>query len=156
MSSRNGNKGKIVWTTAEDDLLFRAVELDKQQRGEASDDDEDWDTIARSVPGKTPVQCLKRYLVLNRDSSFEAAAAAEEGEDEEQDSKHPAKPEKRTGQKRQNDDDGKEPSSAASGRETKKVRTSKAAVSTSTAVVNWSHDEIRLLMKLVDQYKDCK
>ena len=29
-------------------------------------DEEDWDEIAKSIPNKTPVQCLKRYMSLNK------------------------------------------------------------------------------------------
>mmetsp|Transcript_11375 Transcript_11375/g.27094 ORF Transcript_11375/g.27094 Transcript_11375/m.27094 type:complete len:485 (-) Transcript_11375:196-1650(-) len=159
----SASKGKIVWTADEDEQLFNAVELDKQHRVDDSEDDEDWDMIAQSVPGKTAVQCFKRYLVLNRDrgggeSSFEAAAAAsaaaedkDKGEEHE-DNQFNSKPNATTSMKRPG-------SSSEQGQETKRPKAAAAATTVkaetaSTADVRWSQDESRLLTKLVDQYKD--
>ena len=162
MSTTSGTtgKGKIVWTAVEDEQLLNAVERDKQHRGgeESAEDDEDWDMIAQSFPGKTAVQCFKRYLVLNRrdttggESSFEAAAAASaaaEGKEkrgEEEDNQFNSKPKaKRLG------------SSSQKGQGTKRLKVAVAvkAEATSRTDVRWSQDESRLLTKLVDQYKDC-
>ena len=162
-TSGSASKGKVVWTADEDEKLFNAVELDKQHRRgeEESEDDEDWDTIAQSVPGKTAVQCFKRYLVLNRDStggesSFEAAAAASAaaedrdkgGEDE--DNQFNSKPKATSSKKRPG-------SSSGPGQETKRLKAAATgkAETASRADVRWSQDESRLLTKLVDQYKDC-
>ena len=69
--SEDTKKSKAVWTAAEDDALLKAVLEDQQDREAEGDGDEeeDWDEIAKSVTGKTPVQCLKRYLVLNQKQS---------------------------------------------------------------------------------------
>jgi hypothetical protein len=69
---RNRDKrAKIEWTNKEDDTLLKAVLSDRQSR-KAEDDtdddeesDDDWDEIAMSLPDKSPVQCLQRYLKLN-------------------------------------------------------------------------------------------
>jgi len=69
-----------VWNAEEDETLMLAVlkdkecqnlECDESDEDNDSDesDEEDWDEIAKSVPGRTPVQCLQRYAKhLNRSS----------------------------------------------------------------------------------------
>ena len=71
---------KIVWTPKEDEALMIAVLEERKTRDEKEDemdDDEeddfdeedeedweviDWDLIAETVPGRSSVECLKRYL----------------------------------------------------------------------------------------------
>jgi hypothetical protein len=48
------------WTPSEDKLLWESVQRDRK----AGDDEEDWDEIANAIPGKTAVQCFKRYTEL--------------------------------------------------------------------------------------------
>ena len=70
-SSKKSSKTQ-QWTAEDDDNLLMAV-LEDQQDREAEgngDDEEDWDEIAKFVPTKTPVQCLKRYLALNKKGQF--------------------------------------------------------------------------------------
>uniref|UniRef100_A0A7S4R1F3 Uncharacterized protein n=1 Tax=Ditylum brightwellii TaxID=49249 RepID=A0A7S4R1F3_9STRA len=63
-------KSKSQWTAVEDEILMLAVLADKKRREEEIDEDdedeeeeeEDWDEIAKAVPGRTPVQCLRRYM----------------------------------------------------------------------------------------------
>jgi len=63
----SSRKRKQPWTVAEEETLMLAVLGDKQRRETCSDqsnneaDEEDWDEIANFVPGRTPVECLKRY-----------------------------------------------------------------------------------------------
>lgn len=129
--SDDSKKSKSSWTAAEDDALLKAVLEDQQDREAEGDgeEEEDWDEIAKSVTGKTPVQCLKRYMVLNRKQggkSIERASSSADEKDEDPES-HVAKKPKRV--------KVKEPE-ASSGK--------------------WTHDEMELLKKLVEQYKDSK
>ena len=124
--SEDPKKPRAVWSAAEDDALLKAVLEDQQDReaeGDA-DEEEDWDEIAKAVAGKSPVQCLKRYLILNRKQdtagSAESPGTASGAQD---DSESPTKKARRP--RKEN-----EPSS------------------------KWSQEEVELLKKLVEQYKD--
>ena len=68
-------KLKKEWTATEDDALLQAVYEDRQDREAEGngDDEEDWDEIAKLLPHKTPVQCLKRYMMLNKKGSAKGA-----------------------------------------------------------------------------------
>lgn len=66
----SSRKRKQPWTGAEEEALELAVMGDKQQC--LSDNElfeEDWDEIANFVPGRTPVECFKRYAKTTRNSS---------------------------------------------------------------------------------------
>jgi hypothetical protein len=127
--SDDSKKSRAVWSAAEDDTLLKAV-LEDQQDREAEgdgDEDEDWDDISKSVPGKSPVLCLKRYMSLNKKG--QAGAPTEptspvEAEKEEDTTESP---------------------------EAKKPKRGKKEADSSA---KWSASEIELLKKLVDQYKD--
>lgn len=125
-SGDDQKKSKNAWSAAEDDALLKAVLEDQQDReaeGEG-DEEEDWDEIAKAVEGKTPVQCLKRYLIVNRkQESPPDATSPESSKDNEIDSPV-AKKAKRP--KKESDPSSK----------------------------SWTPDEIELLKKLVEQYKD--
>ena len=65
---------KTAWNGWQDDHLLAAVAREQQNRpkdhSQDHDDDdeeeeEDWDVIAEGVPDKTPVQCLKRYMIIS-------------------------------------------------------------------------------------------
>ncbi|CAB9503764.1 expressed unknown protein [Seminavis robusta] len=68
-------KKKSAWTASEDDALLKAVIEDQQDREAEGngDEEEDWDEIAKSIPNKTPVQCLKRYMSLNKKGQAKGA-----------------------------------------------------------------------------------
>lgn len=113
-------KSKNTWTAAEDDALLKAV-LEDQQDREAEgngDDEEDWDEIAKAVPDKTPVQCLKRYMALNKNGTDPTESAQSETPDG-----------KLTAKKARKDIDSSS---------------------------RWTTEEVELLKKLVEQYKDSK
>jgi hypothetical protein len=119
-------KSKSAWSAAEDDALLKAVVEDQQDREAEGngDDDEDWDEIAESVPNKTPVQCLKRYMSLNKKLESKGQdSAGSSGEEQ------PESPDKKPQAKKQKRD---------------------------TDSSKWTTEEVELLKKLVEQYKDSK
>ena len=133
-------KTKVVWTNEEDDALLKAVLEERQNReAEADDDDEeeeeeDWDEISKVVPGKTPVQCYKRYTQKFKDAPVpkaEATAQDAEGKDEDDEDE-------------EEDEDSDSPKKAKRGK--------KDALHSP----GWSYQEVELLNKLVEQYKDSK
>ena len=69
---------KVSWTAKEDDALLKAVveERKKRETSGEEEEEEDWDEIAKSCAGKSPVQCLKRYMKLNRDGGNPSGEAA--------------------------------------------------------------------------------
>jgi hypothetical protein len=125
-SGEDQKKSKNAWSAAEDDALLKAVLEDQQDReaeGEG-DEEEDWDEIAKAVEGKTPVQCLKRYLILNRKQESPPDETSPESSKYNDTDSPVAKKAKR--QKKDSDASSK----------------------------SWTPDEIELLKKLVEQYKD--
>ena len=123
-------KGKTVWTPAEDESLLAAVAEDRKRREAVGDEDdeEDWDEIAKSVPGKSAVQCLRRYM--EQVSKAEAAVPA------------PAAGTRRARSERE-DDESESPAS-------KKAKTEPADED------DWTEEEVELLKKLVEHYSDSK
>lgn len=126
-------KSKAVWTAAEDDALLKAVVEDQQDREAEGDgeEEEDWDEIAEAVPEKSPVQCLKRYMVLNRKQDSAPSA----------DTSSPPTVEK------EEEEEEEEPGSPA-------AKKPKRARKETDSSAKWTHDEVELLKKLVEQYKD--
>eukprot|EP00592_Proboscia_alata_P001245 CAMPEP_0194372370 /NCGR_PEP_ID=MMETSP0174-20130528/20715_1 /TAXON_ID=216777 /ORGANISM="Proboscia alata, Strain PI-D3" /LENGTH=650 /DNA_ID=CAMNT_0039150855 /DNA_START=255 /DNA_END=2207 /DNA_ORIENTATION=- len=68
---------KVQWSAEEDEALLMAVYADRKGRGKCGlveedednddeddedDDEEDWDEISKSVPNRSAVQCLQRFL----------------------------------------------------------------------------------------------
>lgn len=159
-------KKKAVWTDEDDEALVNAVIKDQKDRAaqEDAEDDEDWDEIAKSVPGKTPVQCLKRYLALDTkkkqatepaaapppagtqmSSSFASASASTADDSKHSPSlKTEAKHSEKTSEVEEGDDE--------SGEKASKV----PRIETIDGSPFWPHDETDLLKKLVEQYKDSK
>lgn len=84
----NGGKlkrEKATWAVAQDEALLRCVAEEQERESHDMDDDEedeDWDAIADQVSGKSAVQCLKRYMLLNTREGQEAANAARQEEEE--------------------------------------------------------------------------
>jgi len=147
-------KSRVSWSATEDDALLKAVLEDKQDReaeGGDAEDEEDWDEIAKSISGKTPVQCLKRYMVMNSRKSDEALTAAKQesviestaNADSEDDTKVPSRDERKVAVADDNheadDDEEKEP---------------KRARKEADHSTRWPQDDLDLLKKLVENYKD--
>jgi hypothetical protein len=141
-------KAKVSWSAPEDDALLKAVLDDQNAREPDADEEEDWDEIAKSVPEKTPVQCLKRYLALNRKQASAVTAPqasspvpAEKLGDEDED---------------ENDEDEEEDEEEEEESESQPTKKQKLIKKETESSGKWTPDEIELLRKLVEQYKDCK
>jgi len=125
----SAKKPRLLWTDKEDSDLLTAVWADRKRRGEEEqedDEEEDWDEIAKSVPGKTPVQCLRRYLKLN------AGGPTAAGPDTIDDTKE------------EPDDDSSKLNAATAAKKPRKE----------PEQVLWNQEEIDLLRKLVEAYSD--
>ncbi len=78
-TKRSKRKGRQLWTAKEDEALMIAVLEERKTRDEKEEDEDDleeddfeeeeedwevidWDMIAALVTGRSPVECLKRYL----------------------------------------------------------------------------------------------
>lgn len=122
-------KGKLEWTPDEDEALMLAVIADRERREE--DEEEDWDEIAKAVPGKTPVQCLRRYMGNLSKKEEEAPAAP---------------PAAAAALKRSSDDDEEEPMASP--------LTKKAKMIVGGEGAEWTQEEMDLLKKLVEQFRD--
>lgn len=127
-------KLKKEWTATEDDALLQAVYEDHQDREAEGngDDEEDWDEIAKLLPHKTPVQCLKRFMILNKKGNAKGAPAiaAPSGDDT------PDSPEMNPPPAKKTKVESVEPPPGGGSR--------------------WTTEEVELLKKLVEQYKDSK
>ena len=66
-----------LWTEDKDGLLLCAVACEKRARQSSGDDEEDWDYIAALVPNASAVQCLKRYMVLQKQDQLTSTPSAE-------------------------------------------------------------------------------
>ena len=67
MSTNNVQRGKVTkkWMPLDDQALLKAVKEERDSRGNNQcEDDEDWESIAEKIPGKSAVQCVKRYISL--------------------------------------------------------------------------------------------
>lgn len=124
---------KATWSPAEDEALMLAVIEDRKNRGVSpeEDEEEDWDEIAKAVPDKTPVACLRRYMRLNRkEGSASSIGPIVDKSDESEERDDPSEPPPAKKAKKDADEVPGEPLS------------------------KWNTDEMELLKKLVDQYQD--
>lgn len=134
----DSKKSKSSWTPEEDEALLKAVQDDQNRRDADAEEDEDWDEIAKEVPGKTPVQCLKRHMALSQKKEARASSPTpkEDADDEYEE------------ENADGEDDGD-----SDGQASKKQKT---ASKDSDSSGKWTPDEIELLRKLVEHYKDSK
>ena len=152
-ASDQSKKSKSTWTDAEDDALLKAVLEDQQDRDAEGngDDEEDWDEIAKAIPNKTPVQCLKRYMSLNKKGITkgipETPAEAPEMAAPPPPPPPPPTPLSAAATTAASGDDA--PDSPEMNPPPAKKPKKEADTSS-----RWTTDEIELLKKLVEQYKD--
>ncbi len=165
--SEDVKKSKAVWAADEDEALLKAVLEEQQGResGGEAEDEEDWDEIAKSVPGKTPVQCLKRYMMLNskKPSNEPAtppmvpAAKPDIAEGEMKRSTSSSKPTKEEEEDDDDEEEDDEEKEDQEGEDESGEKESKRARSEADDVAPfWPQDETDLLKKLVELYKDSK
>ncbi|GAX29402.1 hypothetical protein FisN_16Hh158 [Fistulifera solaris] len=123
----------VQWTEAEDEKLLDAVK--QEHKNHAEEGEEDWDLISEMIPGKSAVQCLKRHMELTSTGQ----ASSVEGRDERAEKKS-----KRSDASKQSDSGNDDESSGADdGKE-----------DTDDIEGNWEPEELELLRKLVEQYKN--
>ena len=139
----------LVWTEDKDSLLFLAVALDKNLTNVKADEELDWDSVSQKVPHATSVQCLQRYMILR-----------------EQGMRAPQLPDLTTRRKRRKLDvetsSGKEPLQDDNESETsisdetifRTVTISSDTADEAKTSAAWTNDEVRLLQKLVEQYRN--
>jgi hypothetical protein len=132
--SNSSKRSKTVWSPAEEEALRVAVASTAARHVDHTADDfedEDWDTIAEGVPGKSAVQCFKQFTTMTR-------AAA---------------------RKRSMEMDDESESAARSSVQASPQLGSHGAKTASPPPFNdgsgsWTEDEIKLMSKLVETYKD--
>lgn len=164
-SSSSTNKGpkvptknveNVSWSAKQDESLINAVldvlELpterdeggsDEEKEAEGGEDDWDfidWDSIAVSVSGKTPVQCLKRYLKLKKTHNVAKAphATPSINVDSSSSSSQPYKRKLTISTIQQSEEITLSPP--------KKKKES----------VKWSEDELSMLQTLTEQHSSCE
>ena len=135
-------KSKVAWTDEEDDALLKAVLEDKQDREaeEETEEEEDWDEISKAVPGKSAVQCFKRFMEKFKDAPDKSGPAADAG-DPEAESQHSEEGKDDSDHDGEDEDEGSD-----SPRKSKRIKKESAG--------GWKVHEVELLKKLVEQYKD--
>uniref|UniRef100_A0A7S2UHY9 Uncharacterized protein n=2 Tax=Attheya septentrionalis TaxID=420275 RepID=A0A7S2UHY9_9STRA len=137
---KGAKKAKTEWSAAEEEVLMLAVlnerRRKKEEGGDQEDDDDeedDWDEIAKSVTGRTPVQCLKKYMKLNQKDEVEI---------EEADDSNESKASATAISKEETDKPEMDPS----------PKKKKYSVASSSS--KWTAEETNLLKKLVEQYQE--
>jgi hypothetical protein len=152
---RGGNKN--VWTPVEDGYLYKAVVEDQHCRKDSGDEEEDWDSIAETIPGKTAVQCLKRYMILmilnTKEGQAEAVASRKVCSTQEGKALVVAARDVLSTQEGEAQVVAVSEEASESERE-KATPAFATADSFDTEDSKWSPEEKELLTKLVEQYKD--
>lgn len=143
------------WSMEEDSILLQAVVNDtknRQNQNREGDDEEDWDAIAQSFVGKSAVQCFKRYISIQQQqhqSSMQEKKSSHHPQHQQQRDRpvrFPAIAAQRgkpigNDNSRLDEEDDEEDSSGGDG-----AHNSGAGV--------WSLEEVELLQKLIEQYKE--
>lgn len=126
------------WSSIDDEALRNAVAAehlkhrDDSEHDHDDDEDEDWETIALAVPGKTAVQCLKRYMTISR-------------EDDDEEKNIPT-----IGKKRSRDSASVRSEDISENNE----NDSQQQQDIDPGSIPWENDELELLRRLVEQYRD--
>lgn len=134
-STTGSKRRRTPWTAAEDEILLKAVAKERESAHVDDEDDfedEDWDIIAQSLPGKSAVHCFKRFTKLARGKKLDRSASISSSLGTHSQS-HDAD---------EMDDEGSTKESAAN------------EDSANDGAGDWSEDEINLLKRLVETYKD--
>lgn len=161
-SSPSRASGRTIskWTAEQDGALVKAVHDDVENRRNRNEDEEeeDWDSIAESIEGKTAVQCFKRFSELRssgkldemngRNSSMlDTTPPGPVKDDDDDDEEHV-----------EEDDDDDEEDYDEGDRKNSRKRSKRTPpvsdVDTSNSERAWESDELELLRRLVEQYKN--
>ncbi|KAL7579924.1 hypothetical protein ACA910_004925 [Epithemia clementina (nom. ined.)] len=154
-SPRSASKRKPVatWTSEEDEALLRAVIEEQDEDGE-----EDWDAISQMIEGKSAVQCLKRYIQLNQketnaNANNNLVASVTDSPSQEKETKEsaPVEPNDPVLEEEEEEEDDDEDEDDDSPSESKKSSTLPPV---SEGAGKWTQEEMDLLKKLVETYKD--
>jgi hypothetical protein len=156
--SDDSKKSRAVWTAEEDEALLKAVSEDKEDREAEGDveDEEDWDEIAKFIPGKSPVHCLKRYMALSSKGKANQPKTGQDVQsDNEEDTKPPAKKATESSTFKSDSEGHKQHDEDDAGEEKFGENPSKRARSeVEDAGPTWPEEETDLLKKLVEQYEE--
>jgi Myb-like DNA-binding domain len=156
--SDDSKKSRAVWTAEEDEALLKAVKEDKEDREAEGDgeDDEDWDEIAKFIPDKTPVHCLKRYMALSSKGKASQPKASPTMESEpDEDSKPQARePAESTTFKSDSEGQIQHDEDEEGEEETGEKPNKRARGEGEDAGPIWLQEETDLLKKLVEQYEE--
>lgn len=131
------------WNEDKDATLLLAVAVDRQLHG--NDDDDDWDSIAKKVPGVTAVQCLQRYMSLHIDGRPPPLPTLKPSDNKR------AKRLKRDTDEREVVEDSSDSGLGGFAAQSHMVSYDE---STKSAAGAWTSEEVELLRKLVEQYKE--
>ena len=145
--SASKRKAATTWSSEEDEALLRAVIEEQEEDGE-----EDWDAISHLIDGKSAVQCLKRYIQLNQKETNNAsvnnlATNVSDSPSHEKETKEsaPHEPNDPLEADEQAVDDVSDPPATKKG---------SILPPAAEGVGKWTQDEMDLLKKLVETYKD--
>jgi len=171
-SQVSAKKQKRSWNAKEDENLMLAVLEDKKRRDLEADesdedqsdesDEEDWDEIAKAMPGRTPVQCLQRYMrhlnrlatikidsldqtLVDADKSLSVAKAAVEAKEESFESSSGGEA---IAKRKHEGESGVTPAEEMNIPLNKKPKKTKSG-----SPSKWGTDETNLLKKLVEGYE---
>jgi Myb-like DNA-binding domain len=148
------------WTAEEDQALLQAVATEHSERQsqhsdevKSVDEDEDWDAIAQSVAGKSAVQCLKRYMILQQQKTEENASAAPSASSTRitrSKAQSPSSvPDVSLSKKSSEEDD------VGGGEDDDEEQEDASEPDASASGAGpWTSEDVELLEKLVEQYKD--
>ena len=139
----------LVWTEDKDSLLLLAVALDKNLSKIESDEELDWDSIAQKVPHATAVQCLQRYIIL-KEKGLRAPQLSDLAARRKR-----RKLDVETGSGKEHTQDDNESEASTSGETIfRTVTISSDTADESKSSGSWTNDEVQLLQKLVEQYRN--
>jgi Myb-like DNA-binding domain len=134
-------KQKSTWSPSDDEALLKAVKDDHTKESDGGDDEEeDWDEISKSIPGKSAVQCLKRYILISSNKSPQAKV-----------------PKAKVASLRAERSSNHSSSVSEDDEENDEVEAPNKRLKhddVDTGGVEWEPEELELMRKLVEQFRD--
>lgn len=142
-------KPRVTWSAAEDEILLHTISNTvRNHEGE-----EDWDAISQRLPGKSAVQCLKRHMVITQKIEPVLSRSVSSSPSLESDPRESLRdgpqqtfrsiPESRF-------EEGSEEDAPPVPNKKARISGEKEA----DGSYKWTQQEVDLLMKLVETYKD--